>query len=214
MSSSKSASPSPDTALPPRTRSRLPTYVRIFEELAQGGHRIASSLVVARQANVSDTIVKRDLGRLDGQLGCVGIGYNVEYAIYRLRATLGLPTRPISIILGGDGPLAVALSDGETLLPDYDFKVVATVELSLKKAAENAGRVLIPRADIERAVKENDVNCAVVCTAPAQTYVDDFAAAGVSSMICCVAENVNVPDGVNFANLGLADRIRAIFTAT
>ena len=69
------------------SRERLATYHRVLVELLEGGSAAASSVLLARRAEVTPAQVRRDLACL-GHFGKRGYGYDLAYLAERIQYLL------------------------------------------------------------------------------------------------------------------------------
>ncbi len=86
---------------------RLPLYLRILDELAEGTELI-SSQELADKAGVGSALVRKDLAWF-GEFGKQGVGYEIEVLRHELRKILNLD-QEIPIALVGVGSLGMALT--------------------------------------------------------------------------------------------------------
>src|SRR5690606_15188346 len=104
----------------------------------------ASSDHLASVANVSAFQVRKDLAYF-GSFGTRGSGYTVTTLKNELRRILGL-TRPWHVIIVGMGRLGQALA-AYPQLDQYDFKLVAGVDVDAAKVGSRIGDLVIHHLD-------------------------------------------------------------------
>ena len=182
--------------IPSATVSRLVIYLRVLTDLEDEGIGRTSSDHLAAEANVSAFQVRKDLAYF-GSFGTRGSGYTVASLKRELRRILGL-TRQWKVIIVGMGRLGQALA-AYPQLDQYDFKLVAGVDVDSAKVGRSIGDLAIYHLDeLGTLLAEQPVDIAflAVPVEAAQAATDALVEAGVPGILNFAPTVVSVPDSV------------------
>lgn len=182
--------------IPSATVSRLVIYLRVLTDLEAEGVSRASSDHLAAEANVSAFQVRKDLAYF-GSFGTRGSGYTVSTLKNELRRILGL-TRPWRVIIVGMGRLGQALA-AYPQLDQYDFKLVAGVDVDGTKVGRRLGDLMVHHLDdLTELVAEQTIDIAFLAVPvdAAQAATDALVRAGVPGILNFVPTVVTVPPDV------------------
>src|SRR6188472_66237 len=150
------ASQRPRRRIPEATVARLPVYLQILVEQADGGVDSISSEGLADLAGVNAAKVRKDLSYL-GSYGTRGVGYEVDYLVYQIRRELGL-THDWPVVIVGAGNLGQALANYAGF-DERGFPVAAVVDIDPAKVDTVVGGVRVrPLADLAQIVASKGVS--------------------------------------------------------
>ncbi len=186
------------------TVSRLPLYLRSLVGLAAEGELTVSSEGLGRAAGVNAAKVRKDLSYL-GNYGTRGVGYDVEFLIYEMSRELGL-SRERAVIIAGAGNLGHALANYRGF-EDRGFPVVAFVDADPRKVGSSVSGVPVHGVDELAHLVEGRPGCIGIVATPAsgaQSAVEAFVDAGITSILDFAPGLVVVPDGVTVRQVDLA----------
>jgi redox-sensing transcriptional repressor len=191
------------------TVSRLPSYLRLLEEL-EGAHETVSSDDLAVAAGVNAANVRRDLSDLEFQ-GTRGVGYSVPSLGDRIRRELGIESRRLVAIIGaGNLGTALARYDG---LAKRGFDVAAIYDTDPDRVGQIIGDVQIRR--MEDMPKDCKVGCfdMAILAVPAnaaQSVTDLLVKEGVHSILNFAPVRVSVPEGVAVRQVDLSTELQIL----
>ena len=172
-------------------------------ELAVGTTNISSARL-SRLSGFSAPQVRRDLAYF-GSFGKRGVGYSVEGLRSELGTILGTDeARNITMV--GVGNL------GRALLAYRGFKrqgmrfAVAFDTDARKIGSSVAGVPVEPMSEVDRLVRERDIQLAIITVpaAAAQEVLDNLVGAGIRAILNFAPRALNVPDDVIVTNVDLA----------
>ena len=93
--------------IPHTTKDRYPQYIRVLRSFKSRGKLNVTSHDIAKEMNIGDTSVRRDLSFL-GKLGRQGLGYDVDFLLGRFINEV-VPNEREDIVLCGLGNMGKAL---------------------------------------------------------------------------------------------------------
>ncbi len=189
---------------------RLSGYYRILGDLREQEESTISSYELARRAGVTPAQVRKDLS-LFGHFGKRGTGYEVAQLWTEIKTILGLD-RQWRVCLVGAGNLAHALFAYKEFERE-GFVIRAVLDNDVKKIGQKwDGLAIEPVEDLEKVVKERDVEIGIITTpAPAsQNVADQFVAAGVEGILNFAPRKLFVPEHVNLRNVNLAIELESL----
>lgn len=212
-------SPRPQTRVPlpnvsqkisDSTIRRLSVYLRLLEELEEGGTATVSSEELARTSGTTAAQIRKDLS-LFGSFGKRGLGYSVSDLAGRLRRILGL-SREWRVALIGAGRIGSALF----AYPNFasrGFRIVTVVDIDPKKVGRRWGDVRIrPDSELEDAIRSEHVDIAILAVpaAGAQSVVDRLVAAGIRGILNFAPTPIQVPPDVEIKDVNLVIEMEAL----
>ena len=187
--------------------SRLPRYFRYLGELKDEGVERISSQELSELMKVTASQIRQDFNNFGG-FGQQGYGYNVEYLYKEIGKILGLDEKHNFIIIGA-GNLGQALGNylnferrGFIFRGMFD-KNPALVGKDIR------GVKVMPMEEMERFVKENDIDIAVL-TIPksgAEEVAERLVANGIRAIWNFAHVDLNVPEGIQVENVHLSDSL-------
>ena len=196
--------------IPEATVGRLPVYLRVLVEMAEGGETTVSSEGLAEAAGVNSAKVRKDLSYL-GSYGTRGVGYDVAYLIHQVRRELGL-TQDWPVLIAGIGNLGHALANYKGFA-ERGFRVVALVDADRAKVGEVVAGLQVRSVDeMPELVREHDVAIGIVSTpaAAAQEVADRMVEAGVRSILNFAPAVIAVPPEVSLRKVDLSIELQIL----
>ena len=138
---------------------RLPRYFRYLRELIGEGVMRISSGELSERMHVTASQIRQDLNCFGG-FGQQGYGYNVNYLYAKICEILGVGAGFKAIIIGS-GNLGRALAR-HTMFEKRGVDVVAMFDVDETLIGTQVGDMtILPLADLERYLAENQVDIAV-----------------------------------------------------
>ncbi len=196
--------------IPEATVGRLPVYLRVLLEMAEGGTITVSSEALAEAAGVNSAKVRKDLSHL-GSYGTRGVGYDVAYLIHQVRRELGL-TQHWLVVIAGIGNLGHALANYRGF-SERGFEVVALVDADGAKVGEEvAGLPIRHIDDLPQVTREREVAIGVICTpaGAAQEVANRMVGAGIRSILNFAPAIISVPAGVSLRKVDLSIELQIL----
>jgi redox-sensing transcriptional repressor len=197
-------------SIPEATLGRLPVYLRILVEMAEGSATTVSSEMLAEAAGVNSAKVRKDLSYL-GSYGTRGVGYDVAYLIHQVRRELGL-TQDWPVLIAGAGNLGHALANYRGF-GERGFRIVALVDVLPELAGARIGDIPVEHLDrLPQIVAREEVAIGVICTpaAAAQDVADRMVAAGIRSILNFAPAVISVPDHVSVRKVDLSIELQIL----
>ena len=189
---------------------RLPVYLRVLVEMAEGGEATVSSEGLAEAAGVNSAKVRKDLSYL-GSYGTRGVGYDVAYLIHQVRRELGL-TQDWPVLIAGIGNLGQALANYKGF-GERGFRVVALVDADPRKVGRTSGPLPISRIeDMPALVRQHDVAIGIISTpaSAAQEVADRMVDAGIRSILNFAPAVIAVPSEVSLRKVDLSIELQIL----
>jgi redox-sensing transcriptional repressor len=183
---------------------RLSLYLRLLQEVQEGGAETISSDDLAGRAGTTSAQVRKDLS-LFGSFGKRGLGYSIPELLRELREILGLG-RSWKVALVGAGKLGSALS-GYRDFERRGFHIHAVFDADPEKVGQKwGGDVLVrPDEEMEEVLRGEGIEMAIV-TVPAeaaQSVVDRVVRAGVRAILNFAPVRVRTPQNVALRNVDM-----------
>ena len=175
---------------------RLSLYLRMLRDLREQQVALVSSSQLAARTGATSAQVRKDLS-LFGSFGKRGRGYDVDQLAATIEDILGL-SRTWRVGIVGVGKIGGALLGYADMLR-RGFKVVAAFDTDPAKIGRAIFGVRVaPLADVERVVREEDVEIAIVATPPdaAHDVAQRLADAGVGAILNFAPIELHGIDGV------------------
>jgi len=186
---------------------RLPRYFRYLGELKDEGVERISSQELSELMKVTASQIRQDFNNFGG-FGQQGYGYNVEYLYKEIGKILGLDRKHNFIIVGA-GNLGRALGNYLNFeRRGFIFKGMFDKNPELI-GKEVRGIRIMPLEELERFVRENDIDIAVL-TIPktsAEEVADKLAQNGIRAIWNFAHVDLNLPDGIQVENVHLSDSL-------
>lgn len=186
---------------------RLPRYFRYLGELKDEGVERISSQELSELMKVTASQIRQDFNNFGG-FGQQGYGYNVEFLYKEISKILGLDNTHNFIIIGA-GNLGRALGNYMNFeRRGFIFKGMFDREPSMI-GRDVRGVKVMPMEDMERFVKDNDIDIAVL-TIPktgAVEVADKLVQYGIRAIWNFAHVDLNVPKGIQVENVHLSDSL-------
>ncbi len=186
---------------------RLPRYFRYLGELKDDGVERISSQELSELMKVTASQIRQDFNNFGG-FGQQGYGYNVEFLYREIGKILGLDMTHNFIIIGA-GNLGMALGNYLNFeRRGFLFKGMFDKNPDLI-GKEVRGVQVMPMEEMERFVRENDIDIAVL-TIPKTSAVevaDRLVQNGIKAIWNFAHVDLNVPAGIQVENVHLSDSL-------
>lgn len=193
------------------TLQRLPFYLDALQtKLAKGEVNISSSQL-AKELNLNEVQVRKDLAAASRLGGKPKIGYEIKELIGDIKLFLGCD-RIDKAVLVGVGSLGTALL-GYKGFKDYGLEIVKAFDKNPSVIGnEIKGIEILDLDELEKVIKANGVNIGVI-TVPApyaQEVCDKLIAAGVKAIWNFAPTRLNVPEKVLIQNENMASSLAVL----
>jgi redox-sensing transcriptional repressor len=186
---------------------RLPRYFRYLGELKDEGVTRISSRELSSIMHVTASQIRQDLNQFGG-FGQQGYGYNVEYLYHEIGKILGLDKTHHLIIIGA-GNLGQALANYMNFQRrGFLFKGIFDNNPALY-GKKIMNMEVQPMEHMERFVKENDIDIAVL-TIPKTCAVEvagRLAGCGIRAIWNFAHCDLNVPSHIQVENVHLSESL-------
>jgi len=186
---------------------RLPRYFRYLGELKDEGVERISSQELSGLMKVTASQIRQDFNNFGG-FGQQGYGYNVEYLYNEIGKILGLDRQHRFIIVGA-GNLGRALGN-YTNFERRGFIFCGIFDQNPALAGDEVrGVKVMPMTEMERFVRENDVDIAVLTIpkAGAVEVAEKLVQNGIRAIWNFAHVDLNVPEGIQVENVHLSDSL-------
>ncbi len=187
--------------------SRLPRYFRYLGELKDEGVERISSQELSELMKVTASQIRQDFNNFGG-FGQQGYGYNVEFLYKEIGKILGLDCTHNFIIIGA-GNLGRALGNYMNFeRRGFLFKGMFDQDAELI-GKDVRGIKVMPMEEMERFVRENDIDIAVLTIpkASAVDVADRLVQNGIRAIWNFAHVDLNVPEGIQVENVHLSDSL-------
>ena len=189
---------------------RLPRYFRYLGELKDEGVERISSQELSELMKVTASQIRQDFNNFGG-FGQQGYGYNVEHLYKEIGRILGLDVIHNFIIIGA-GNLGQALGNYLNFeRRGFIFRGMFDINPQLV-GRDVRGVKVMPMEEMERFVRENDIDIAVL-TIPKTSAVEvaeRLAANGIRAIWNFAHVDLNVPEGIQVESVHLSDSLRKL----
>ncbi len=197
--------------IPEATVARLPIYLRALLDLAEGrGEMTVSSEDLAQMAGVNAAKVRKDLSYL-GSYGTRGVGYDIEYLLYKITRELGL-TQDWPAAIVGVGNLGRALASYKGF-SERGFRITALFDVDENVIGDEVGGMDIKHLDdLKDIVAEEGITIGIIATPPAaaQEVAERLVDAGIKSILNFAPAVVNVAPDVNVRKVDLSIELQIL----
>ena len=192
------------------TVGRLSLYLRLLEELDEGGVATLSSEGLATRAGTSAAQVRKDLSFF-GTFGKRGLGYAVTELITTLRSILGLE-RSWRVTVIGAGKIGAALL-GYQDFRRQGFFIQSVFDSDHEKVGQRwNGLVVRADAEMEDALSHEPVDIAIIAVPAdaAQAVVDRVVGAGIKAILNFAPVKLRVPESIALKNVNMAVELEGL----
>ena len=186
---------------------RLPRYFRYLGELKDEGIERVSSQELSDIMQVTASQIRQDLNNFGG-FGQQGYGYNVGYLYDEIGKILGLH-KEHNLIIVGAGHLGQALVNYMNFeRRGFIFRGIFDINERIH-GTQIRGIMVRPMQEMERFVKENDIDIAVL-TIPksgAVEVAEQLVSYGIRGFWNFAHVDLRVPDDIQVENVHLSDSL-------
>ena len=185
------------------TLGRVPHYLKFLKELPDDGFEYISATHIARELELGEVQVRKDLNAISGA-GKPKLGYVTEELIQKLEDCLGC-NRMTPAVLVGVGKLGKALLDYSGF-EKFGVKIIAAFD-SNETALSLSGKVeILPISQFEQFCKEHNVKLGIITVGEgsAQTVCEQMVSSGVEAIWNFAPCKLKVPKGTLVQNENLA----------
>ena len=185
------------------TLGRVPHYLKFLKELPDDGFEYISATHIARELELGEVQVRKDLNAISGA-GKPKLGYVTEELIQKLENCLGC-NRMTSAVLVGAGKLGKALLDYSGF-EKFGVKIIAAFD-SNEMALSLSGKVeILPISQFEQFCKEHNVKLGIITVGEgsAQTVCQQMVSSGIEAIWNFAPCKLKVPKGTLVQNENLA----------
>ena len=185
------------------TLGRVPHYLKFLKELPDDGFEYISATHIARELELGEVQVRKDLNAISGA-GKPKLGYVTEELIQKLEDCLGC-NRMTSAVLVGAGKLGKALLDYSGF-EKFGVKIVAAFD-SNETALSLSGKVeILPISQFEQFCKEHNVKLGIITVGEgsAQTVCEQMVSSVIEAIWNFAPCKLKVPKGTLVQNEILA----------
>ena len=185
------------------TLGRVPHYLKFLKELPDDGFEYISATHIARELELGEVQVRKDLNAISGA-GKPKLGYVTEELIQKLEDCLGC-NRMTSAVLVGAGKLGKALLDYSGF-EKFGVKIIAAFD-SNETALSLSGKVeILPISQFEQFCKEHNIRLGIITVGEgsAQTVCEQMVSSGIEAIWNFAPCKLKVPKGTLVQNENLA----------
>ena len=185
------------------TLGRVPHYLKFLKELPDDGFEYISATHIARELELGEVQVRKDLNAISGA-GKPKLGYVTEELIQKLENCLGC-NRMTSAVLVGAGKLGKALLDYSGF-EKFGVKIIAAFD-SNEMVLSLSGKVdILPISQFEQFCKEHNVKLGIITVGEgsAQTVCEQMVSSGIEAIWNFAPCKLKVPKGILVQNENLA----------
>ena len=196
--------------LPEATLARLTQYLRALNALEAQGLERTSSGVLAKEAGVNPSILRKDLSWL-GSYGTRGVGYVVRELAEHISRTLGL-NQDWKVAIVGAGNLGRALS-GYAGFTSRGFNVKAIFDVDPALIGEPVGELRVESiSDLAPVIDREEINIVVLAVPgdAAQDLVYALSELSVRSVLSFAPKPLKVPAGMNLRRVDLTTELQIL----
>ena len=185
------------------TLGRIPHYLKFLKELPDIGFEYISATHIARDLELGEVLVRKDLNAISGE-GKPKLGYVTEELIQKLEDCLGC-NRATSAVLVGAGKLGKALLDYDGF-EKFGVKIVAAFDNNETVLSLNRRVEIRPIHQFEQFCKERNIRLGIITVGEgsAQTVCNQMVSSGIEAIWNFAPCKLNVPEGTLVQNENLA----------
>ena len=185
------------------TLGRVPHYLKFLKELPDDGFEYISATHIARELELGEVQVRKDLNAISGA-GKPKLGYVTEELIQKLEDCLGC-NRMTSAVLVGAGKLGKALLDYSGF-EKFGVKIIAAFD-SNETVLSLSGKIeILPINQFEQFCKEHNVKLGIITVGEGstQTVCEQMVSSGIEAIWNFAPCKLKVPKGTLVQNENLA----------
>ena len=185
------------------TLGRVPHYLKFLKELPDEGFEYISATHIARELELGEVQVRKDLNAISGA-GKPKLGYITEELIQKLEDCLGC-NKVTSAVLVGAGKLGKALLDYDGF-QQFGVNIIAAFD-SNETVISLSGKVeILPINQFERFCKEHNIKLGIITVGEgsAQTVCNQMVSSGIEAIWNFAPCKLKIPKGILLQNENLA----------
>ncbi|NLD45782.1 MAG: redox-sensing transcriptional repressor Rex [Clostridiaceae bacterium] len=189
---------------------RLPRYYRYLSDLLKLGIVRISSKELSVRMGITASQIRQDLNCFGG-FGQQGYGYNVEYLYKEIGNILGV-NEMFNVIIIGAGNMGQALAN-YTNFEKRGFRIIGIFDISPNLVGTKIKGIEIMHLDhIEKYVKSNDIDIAMLCVPYDQTPIiaERIAQLGVKGLWNFSPMDLKLQHDVIIENVHLSDSLMVL----
>ena len=197
-----------DKGISKATTSRMPLYLRFFQEESSKGNKYVSSTAIAQSIAVSSVLVRKDLALVSSESGRPRLGFPVNRRIVDIEKFLGYDAISDAIVVGAGGLGRAFL--GYEGFGGNGLNIVSAFDVNPTLIGKTvAGKPVLAMDELEAYVKERKIQIGIV-TVPkdsAQDVVDKMVQAGIRAIWNFAPSPLRVPKDVVLKTEDLASSL-------
>ena len=185
------------------TLGRVPHYLKFLKELPDEGFEYISATHIARELELGEVQVRKDLNAISGA-GKPKLGYITEELIQKLEDCLGC-NKVTSAVLVGAGKLGKALLDYDGF-QQFGVNIIAAFD-SNETVISLSGKVeILPINQFEQFCKEHNIKLGIITVGEgsAQTVCNQMVSSGIEAIWNFAPCKLKIPKGILLQNENLA----------
>ena len=190
------------------TTSRMPLYLRFFQEESSKGNKYVSSTAIAQSIAVSSVLVRKDLALVSSESGRPRLGFPVNRMIVDIEKFLGYDAISDAIVVGAGGLGRAFL--GYEGFGGNGLNVLSAFDVNPALIGKTvSGKPILAMAELENYVKERNIQIGIV-TVPkesAQEVVDKMVQAGIKAIWNFAPSPLRVPKDIVLKTEDLASSL-------
>ena len=185
------------------TLGRVPHYLKFLKELPDDGFEYISATHIARELELGEVQVRKDLNAISGA-GKPKLGYVTVELIQKLEDCLGC-NRMTSAVLVGAGKLGKALLDYSGF-EKFGVKIIAAFDSNETALSLNGKVEILPISQFEQFCIEHNVKLGIITVGEgsAQTVCEQMVSSGIEAIWNFAPCKLKVPKGTLVQNENLA----------
>ena len=193
------------------TLQRLPFYLDALQTKLARGEKYASSSQLAKELNLNEVQVRKDLASASRSCGKPKVGYEIQELISDIKLFLGCH-RIDKAVLVGVGSLGTALL-GYKGFKDYGLEIIKAFDKNESIIGNKIKGIEISElSSIKDTIKENNVRIGII-TVPAQyaqEVADTLIDAGVKAIWNFAPTRITVPEEILIQNENMASSLAVL----
>lgn len=193
------------------TLQRLPFYLDVLKKRQANGEEFVSSSIIAKELNLNDVQVRKDLASASKLGGRPKVGYEIQELIDDIQSFIGCD-RIDKAVLVGVGSLGKALLGYKGFL-DYGLEIIEAFDSHSSIIGDEIKGILVsPMEDLAESIKENGVKIGII-TVPAsvaQEVADKLIEAGCKAIWNFAPTKINVPEDIIVQNENMASSLAVL----
>ena len=187
------------------TIGRMAIYYNTLKQMKEEGVEVFVSRALGRRVGIPSAVIRRDLAEF-GEFGTQGVGYDVNYLLWRIEKIMGYHSIWKSVVIGVGLPI-MGMNQYHSFLPP-GVQILSVIDLDEK----NLGLAL-PELDLhieqfdrlEEIVREREIRIGIIAVPPtqAQAVADRLVEVGVEGIANFSPVPVTVPEQVALTQVNM-----------